>query len=252
MSDPKPSPPMSNTKKYGLLGLAAILLIGAYMVGSYIDINKTYDHSNLEVNAATKTLKAGESVDINKLRKLPSDMILGDQSENPTVIMIEYGSLTCPHCAEFHKYSLASIKNDYIQSAKIQYIYRDYPLDGAALKGALLARCDLSKREAFLDLLYKKQRQWTQSTTLEEIEKNLTIIGKSGGLSADQVKKCLADKSVVESLLSVQKQSNSVFAISATPTVIINDQKYTGGLTPSELKTILDHLLADKTPMDKS
>lgn len=248
MSDQTPKPPISNKKKYGLLALAAVLLIGAFIIGRFIDINPTYDHTTQAAEAHKEINIVGEKVILGDLKSLPSDNPIGDLSDNPVITLIEYGSLTCPHCAEFHENALASIREDYINNARIKYIYRDYPLDGAALKAALLAKCDISKRTAFLDLLYKKQMQWTQGKTIQDIEKNLMTMGKTGGLSSEKITECLQDKVMIESILSVQQQSGEAFKIEATPTIIINDQKFTGGLKADKLKKILDHLLDSEKP----
>jgi protein-disulfide isomerase len=247
MSDNKEKTPISNSKKYILLGVAAVLLIGAYLVGNLIEVNKTYDTvavaNTLKPVVKTADIPHGEHLNTDTKKRFPSDQILGDASQNPSVTLIEYGSLTCPHCADFHTNVLSALKENYIDTQKIQYIFRDYPLDGAALKATLLSRCDMSKRQAFLDLLYKKQAEWTKGKTIGDIEKNLTVIGKIGGLSSEKITECLNDKKTIEEVLDVYKQSLALFNIQGTPTLIINDEKFAHGITPDTLKNIFDSLL---------
>lgn len=239
----------SDRKKYSLLAIAATLLIGAYFFGRSIQVDTVY---NNQAVANTQKLQQGENVQQDSLKLFPSDQIFGNPSEKPAVTIIEYGSLTCPHCADFHNNILSMVKHDYIDSQKVQYIYRDYPLDGIALRASLLARCDLSKRQAFLNLLYKKQTEWTKGSVIEDIEKNLLTIGKMGGLSAEKITECLKDKELTDTILDVQTQSSKLFKIEATPTIIINNQKFAGGLKADALKNILDNLLAKKSKSDST
>jgi|GEM_PF-879236 len=242
--------PISDLKKYSLLAIAAFLLIGAYFIGQAIDINETYNHeAHAEKNdqntqeQAQAPLKKGEIIAKDFNKRFDSDYIQGDASDKPVVTLIEYGSLTCPHCAHFHQNTLLPLKTPFIIGKKIQYIYRDYPLDGAALKASLLAKCDITKRSAFIDLLYKKQAEWTRGESIADIEKNLVMLGKMGGLPAEKAKACLNDKEEIKKILTVQKQSNTLFDITATPTIIVNNEKFTGGIDKDSLKNILDHLL---------
>lgn len=243
-----PKSPITDKKKYTLLTIAAILLSGAYFIGKSIDINPTYDNQAIAKPTSDADIikPTAQIVKAETLKTFPSDQILGDMSENPTVRIIEYASLTCPHCAMFHNDSLGMIKNDYVQTNKVQYIFRDYPLDGAALKASLLAKCDISKRQAFIDLLFKKQSEWTKAKTIDEVEKNLVMFGKIGGLSEEKITECFKDKHLTDEILSVQKESNTVFNIQATPTILINNQMFTGGLKAEELKKLLDDALLSK------
>jgi protein-disulfide isomerase len=237
-------PPMTDKIKYTLLTIAAVLLSGAYFIGKSIQINPTYDNKAIASTPVNpEDMPKADIIKPENLKLFPSDEIMGDVSENPKVRIIEYASLTCPHCAMFHQDSLGVIKNDYITAKKAQYIFRDYPLDGAALKASLLAKCDLSKRQAFIDLLFKKQSEWTKAKTIEDVEKNLIMFGKIGGLSEEQITKCFNDKDLSDEILSVQKDSNTLFNIQATPTIIINNQMFTGGLKVHHLKQILDNAL---------
>jgi protein-disulfide isomerase len=244
---------LSDSKKYGLLVIAGILLIGAYFWLKQIDINQTYNH-NAVANTTdnNKPIPKGETLKTEKLKIFPSDQILGDTSEKPLITMIEYGSMTCPHCAVFHTTILPMIEENYINPKKIQYIFRDYPLDGAALKATLLSKCDMSKRQAFLDLLYKKQQEWTKGATIADIEKNLLVIGKMGGLSEEIITKCLNDTEIINDTLTIQQESTKLYAIEATPTILINNQKFSGNIDIDDFKAIFDSLLAKKSDAETS
>ena len=160
----------SEKKKYLLLGTAAALLIGAFIFGRAIDIPAPGGMQTAE--ASDNALSNAKSVEI-----FETDLIIG-QTENPIVTLIEYGSLTCPHCADFHNTIGKKLKEKY-KDASVRFIYRDYPLDGYALNAAKLARCDNDKRGSFIDVLYAQQKQWAKGSK-EDLIKNLKLHWKNG------------------------------------------------------------------------
>src|SRR5258707_5448234 len=128
--------------------------------------------------------------DVAKPVSLP-DMALGPA--NAPVTITEYASMTCPHCAAFNENVFPKIKSEYIDSGKVRYVFREFPLDIKAAAGSMLARCiakdDSGKYFAVIDMLFRQQNDWVVKNTTE----TLTRIGKQAGLSQQAVEDCLKD-----------------------------------------------------------
>ena len=164
---------------------------------------------------------------------------IGDDSAS--IKMIEFASLTCGHCAKFHNEVFPLIKKDYIDTGKISFIYRDFPLDKFALKASVIARCSGSDRFfSFLRVLYNKQKDWTRT---QDPFKSLLKIAKLGGLKNDEIKVCVGNKSIEDGILRERLSSSKKYDIKATPTIYINNEKYDGDLTFEALKLKIDSLL---------
>ena len=164
---------------------------------------------------------------------------IGDDSAS--IKMIEFASLTCGHCAKFHNEVFPLIKKDYIDTGKISFIYRDFPLDKFALKASVIARCSGSDRFfSFLRVLYNKQKDWTRT---QDPFKSLLKIAKLGGLKNDEIKVCVGNKSIEDGILKERLNSTKTYEIKATPTIYFNEEKYEGDLTFEALKLKIDSLL---------
>jgi len=150
------------------------------------------------------------------------DVIEG--SADAKVTVIEYASLTCPHCASFHKTIYNPMKPDYIDNGKIQYIYRDFPLDNFALAASVIARCGGEKRYVgMIDLFMDKQSEWRGAdNVLDELKR----LARLGGLGSEQIDTCMADKELGQSIIDRARQGQEVFDVSSTPTVLINGEKF--------------------------
>ncbi|WP_341911941.1 DsbA family protein [Ferrovibrio terrae] len=166
------------------------------------------------------------------------DMVLG-KADAPITI-IEYASLTCPHCASLHANVLPAIKTEYIDTGKVKLIYRDFPLDQLAFAGAVLARCGgPDKYFTYLNVLFAQQRQWS---TAADPKAALVQIGRLGGVSAEQFDKCLADKPLGDYILNSRLEGTQKHNVSSTPTLIINGKTETGVPSLDELRKKLDAL----------
>jgi protein-disulfide isomerase len=167
------------------------------------------------------------------------DMVLG-KADAPVTI-IEYASLTCPHCAHFHTDVLPAIKKDYIDTGKVKLIYRDFPLDQLAFAGSVLARCGgPEKYFTFLNVLFTQQRQWAGSS---DPKTALVQIGRLGGVSSDQFEKCLGDKPLGDYILNSRLEGNQKHNVTSTPTLIINGKTESGAPSLEELRKKLDALV---------
>ena len=162
---------------------------------------------------------AEDAADVAKPQSLP-DMALGPA--NAPVTITEYASMTCPHCAAFNENVFPKIKAAYIDTGKIRYVFREFPLDIKAAAGSMLSRCiakdDAAKYFAVTDLLFKQQGEWVLKNTTEA----LTRIGKQAGLSQSQVESCLKDQALLDKIAADQKYASEVLKVNSTPTFFIN------------------------------
>ena len=168
---------------------------------------------------------AQSASDVAKPVSLP-DMALGPA--NAPVTITEYASMTCPHCAAFNENVFPKIKSEYIDSGKVRYVFREFPLDIKAAAGSMLARCiakdDAGKYFAVIDLLFKQQNEWVTKNTTE----TLARIGKQAGLSQQAVEDCLKDQALLDKIAADQKFANEVLKVSSTPTFFINGEMIRG------------------------
>ena len=178
--------------------------------------------------------------DVAKPVSLP-DMALGPA--NATVTITEYASMTCPHCAAFTETVFPKIKSEFIDSGKIRFVFREFPLDIKAAAGSMLARCiakdDSGKYFAVVDLLFKQQNDWVTKNTTE----TLTRIGKQAGLSQQAVENCLKDQALLDKIAADQKFASEVLKVNSTPTFFINGEMVKGETSFEEFDKKIKSLL---------
>ena len=164
--------------------------------------------------------------------------------DDAPVTIIEYSSLGCPHCAQFHRDTLPAIKKAYIDTGKVRLVYRDFPLGNLALAASMLARCTPPSRFfGMLEILFRNQAKWsTSNNPLGELER----MGRMGGLSAADVDACLKSRPLSNAIRKVAEDAQRDFGIQSTPTFVIDDKSVPGALTFDELRTIIDRALAGK------
>jgi protein-disulfide isomerase len=171
-----------------------------------------------------------------------ADRVLG-KSDAPVTI-IEYASLTCGHCAHFHQETFDKLKEAYIDTGKVRFIFREFPLDGVALKASAIARCMPSENyHAFISMLMKNQQQWTQG---QDPIQNVIQYAKLGGLSEVVAKACTEDKTLLDGVVAIRTAGEEKYQIQATPTFIINDgaDRLAGAQNLEALAAKIDPLLA--------
>ncbi len=158
------------------------------------------------------------------------------------VTLIEYSSMTCPHCAAFHRETLPKIKSAYIDSGKVRYVFRDFPLEPRAMAAAMTARCvDPSRYFAFVDMIYGDQANWVKSADpIKELQTRAAL----AGLSEADFKACLDDHKLFEGIQKRASDGEKEFGIDATPTFIINGKKFSGALPYEQFETALNEALA--------
>ena len=183
---------------------------------------------------------AQSAADVAKPVSLP-DMALGPA--NASVTVTEFASMTCPHCAAFNAEVFPKIKSAYIDTGKIRYVFREFPLDIKAAAGSMLARCiakdDAGKYFAVIDMLFKQQNDWVIKNTTE----TLTRIGKQAGLSQQQVEDCLKDQALLDKIAADQKYAAEVLKVDSTPTFFVNGDKIKGETSFEEFQKKIDPLL---------
>ena len=165
----------------------------------------------------------------------PNDRILGNADAPVTII--EYASLTCPHCANFHNNTLPAIKKNWIETGKAKLVYRDYPLDGLALRAAVLASClEGDAYFAFLDVLFRSQQQWARSN---DPVGALAGLARLAGMDEATIQACSTDEAAMNNILALQKEANDSYEIRSTPSFIVNGKKVEGALNATQFESIL-------------
>lgn len=157
----------------------------------------------------------------------PSDRILG-KADAPITI-IEYASLTCPHCAHFDVTVLPKLKEKWIDTGKAKLILRDYPLDEPALRAAMVARCAPADRfYPLIDTFFAQQEQWVTS---RDYRAGLEKLVKLGGMSEKEFKACISDKKLEDQVAQSRLTASQQLGVDATPTFFINGKKFDGAPT---------------------
>ena len=183
---------------------------------------------------------AQSASEVAKPQSLP-DMALGPATAPVTVT--EYASMTCGHCAHFNETVFPKIKSEYIDSGKIRYVFREFPLDIKAAAGSMLARCiakdDAGKYFAVIDMLFKQQNDWVSKNTTE----TLTRIGKQAGLSGQAIEDCLKDQTLLDKIEADRKYAAEVLKVNSTPTFFINGEMVKGATSFEEFDKKIKALL---------
>ena len=198
------------------------------------------------VAIAAGTHAAGPNYSGQSLGDPTLDAQLADRSmgsDKAPVTIIEYSSLTCPHCAEFNETTLQQLKTEYIDTGKVRFISRDFPLDRVALEAAQMARCAPPEHYfALVDLLFRGQDNWMKAT---DPEVAMSPLGKFAGLSDAQLKTCFASTKLQEAIVAERAAGEKKYTIEATPTFIFNDgaAQISGAETYDKFKDAIDSLL---------
>ena len=156
------------------------------------------------------------------------------------VTMVEYASLTCPHCASFHNEALGALKQQYIDTGKVKLVYRDFPLDGLALRAAMLARCSTADRYfGLVGLLFRTQEAWARAV---DPMAALGQVGRLAGIDEQQFAACMSNEALIDGIIAM-RQTGTQQGVRSTPTFFINGQLVAGSLSIEEFAAIIDPLL---------
>jgi protein-disulfide isomerase len=149
------------------------------------------------------------------------DMVKGNSDAKVTIV--EYASFTCPHCATFHKEIFPQLREQYIDTGKVKFIYREVYFDAPGLWGGLLARCvSPEKYFGIVDLLYKKQSKWASGSNEKEILNELFSIGRQVGMEDEQINKCMQNKEKSLKMIDAYLENSKIDKITSTPSLVIN------------------------------
>ena len=169
---------------------------------------------------------------------------LGDVALGPAdakVTIIEYASMTCPHCANFHTKVLPELKKRWVDTGKVRFVLREFPLDPLATAGFMLARCDgENKYYPIVDLLFSQQRAWAYA---ERPLDALRQIMKQAGFSQEKFDSCLKDQKLYDAVNAVKNRGMDVFKVESTPTFFINGQRHPGNLSIDEIEKVIKPIL---------
>ena len=212
-----------------LVGLVVLILVAVGVAGWFY-----YDSQAISANYPDKAEVLAERPVI-----APDEKFLG-KADAPVTI-VEYFSLGCPHCRNFHETMLPKLKTEYIDTGKARLVFRDFPLDGVAFAAAALTRCvnDLAYF-AMVDTIFAQQDVWHVQGGVAQ----LANIAKSAGMDQAAFDACIKDESRNAKILAIQKEGADKFKIEATPTFLINDRKLSGVGDYDTFKQTIDAALA--------
>ena len=164
------------------------------------------------------------------------DVVIG--SDKAPVTIIEYASMTCPHCAHFEENTLPELKKRYIDTGKVRYMMREFPLDALAAAGFMLARCaGKDKYEAIIETLFAKQADWAVQQPIEPLK----AIAKQFGFTEESFSACLANQKVLDNIQTVRDHATQKLGVNSTPTFFINGKRLVGDLS-------IDQIVKEITP----
>jgi protein-disulfide isomerase len=166
------------------------------------------------------------------------DRVLG--KDDAPVTIIEYASMTCPHCAAFHEKTYPELKKRYIDTGKVRFIFREFPLDPLAAGASMLARCAPKEQYfAMIETLFQEQRKWA----VEKPIPPLMAIAKQAGFSEQSFNACLSDQKMLDALEAERERASKKFGVQSTPTLFVNGKMQRGGMSIDELAKVIDPLL---------
>ena len=157
--------------------------------------------------------------------------------ESAKITIIAYESLTCGHCAEFHKNVYPSLKKNFIDKGLVKIEFRHFPLDIAAFNASKIAQCNNDGKSDLLNILFSNQSKWTKGKSAEEANSHLKKILEDEGINID-FEKCINDKNIEDYVLNDRIEGVKKFSVNATPTIIINDKKFEKDLNYKNFKKI--------------
>jgi protein-disulfide isomerase len=193
-------------------------------------------NGSLAEGAAPDPDRTADMATVLKPGTLP-ELSIGDASGVPVV---EYGSLTCPHCAVFAREIFPQLKKDYVDTGKVRFIFREFPRNSLDVAAFLLARCvGDDKAYAAIELLFSQQDKWVVDKPLEP----LIAAMRPAGLTHDQAMACLKDQKKADAMVAVGKRATDEIKMNGTPTFVIDGKVYGGELSIDQLKAILDPLI---------
>ena len=222
-----------------ILPMVAAALVG---VGAYFLFVHEPSNSAPQTAAVTSTTSvdvagnADENADLD-IASIP-DMMIGNPDAKVTVV--EYASYTCPHCASFHAGTFKELKRDYIDTGKINFVFREVYFDRYGLWASMIARCaGPDKFFGMTDLMFTSQSSWTRAGEPAAIVDELRKIGRLAGMDGDTLEACLNDDEKAKTLVAWYQEKAGADEIESTPSFVINGKKYSN-MSFAEMSGIID------------
>ena len=168
--------------------------------------------------------------------------ILSIGNTNAKVTVKVFSSLTCPHCANFHNTIFENLKNDYIDKGLVRFEHHAFPLDLAALNAEVVIRCQANNDKKFklLNEIYDKQKLWAVGSDINKINDLIKEVGTSFGLTQNKMNSCLKDSIAQDEILNQRIEAQKKYKIESTPTIYINEKKYSGKIDYKLFKKIIE------------
>jgi protein-disulfide isomerase len=218
----QPEASLTVTRRYVLIGTTALIaVLAAGGVGFW----------NSPDTAAAQSGPSGEVSMADLLVPSPLGDEIQGQADAPVTI-VEYASMTCPHCSHFHETTYPEMKKKYIDTGKVRFIFREFPLDPLALAASMLARCAGKDRYfPLIDAFFAQQKDWVVQKPLQP----MFAIAKQAGFTQQTFDQCLANHQMEQGLVDERTRAQQKFNVNSTPTFFINGKTFRGTLTPEEL-----------------
>ena len=171
--------------------------------------------------------------------------ILSIGNSDAKVTVKVFSSLTCPHCADFHISIYENLKKDFIDKGLVKFEHHAFPLDLAALNAEIIVRCHVNNDEKFklLKKIYEKQKDWAIGSDINKINNSIKKIGAELNLEDKKMNKCLNDEKVQDDILNQRIDAQKKYKIESTPTIVINEKKYTGKSNYKQFKKAIEKKL---------
>ena len=171
--------------------------------------------------------------------------ILSIGNSDAKVTVKVFSSLTCPHCADFHISIYENLKRDFIDKGLVKFEHHAFPLDLAALNAEIIVRCHVSNDEKFklLKKIYEKQKDWAIGSDINIINDSIKKIGAELNLEDKKMSKCLNDDKAQDDILNQRIDAQKKYKIESTPTIVINEKKYTGKSNYEQFKKAIEKKL---------
>ena len=168
---------------------------------------------------------------------------IGEESAKVTIKV--FSSLTCPHCANFHKNIFDNLKKEYIDKGLVKFEHHSFPLDLAALNAEIIVRCVKDKEKSFqlLDKIYENQSKWAVGSDINKINESIKKIGKNFGLDESEMNECLKNEEYQNQILNNRIEAQKKYKIESTPTIFINEKKYKGDHKYKQFKKSIEKLI---------
>jgi protein-disulfide isomerase len=168
--------------------------------------------------------------------------VLSMGNPNAKVIVKVFSSLTCPHCANFHTSIFNNLKKDYIDKDLVRFEHHAFPLDLAALNAEVIVRCQINNEKKFelLGEIYKKQKTWAVGSDIKKINSLIKKVGLNFDLTEDKMDACLKNDNAQDEILNERIQAQKKYNIDSTPTIIVNEKKYSGKVDYNKFKKIIE------------